>query len=108
MSDFTLTDYDERPITIGTRVAAWSNLIDDGICPNVLGTVTDLGEWDADYCDELQRGVEYPPRITVQWDDGTTDKFVTSEWETRRTGYYEYEYVSGMVEEISAIEEEKN
>jgi hypothetical protein len=41
-TEFTLTDYDDQPIEIGTTVRMW----DDENRDQGIGTVTDLGEWD--------------------------------------------------------------
>jgi hypothetical protein len=103
--DFTLTDYDGRPILIGMPVLIW--------CPRdqkrtgveeIPGTVIDFGEWDGDYDDNLGRAVGYPPQITVQWwEDGGTDKFLTSEWEYEGWAW-DRSPVTGMVEEVVAVE----
>lgn len=86
MSTFTLSDYDARPIAVGTRVRRWDD--DDR---SMLGTVTDLGEWDGDV-DDYGRHFALYPRITVRWDDGTDNDYVTSEWD--RDGDH------GQVEEV--------
>lgn len=95
MSDFTLTDYYDQTIEVGTTVRIW----DDEKCDLGFGTVTDLGEWDGDVDDE---GVGIPPRIKVQFVDGI-EIFPTSEWEFEHTGYYEREPVEGKVEEVTVV-----
>lgn len=109
MPDWTLTDYDDKPITVGTRVRYYDY---DPEHPDwgskdahYIGTVTDLGEFDGDYDDELERGVFINPRVTVRFDDGTEQQYATSEWEMNVDRYlYEAIPVSGMVEELKVIE----
>lgn len=87
MESFKITDFDDKPIEVGTRVAMWDNA-------KVMGTVTDLGEFDGDVDDE-GRSYAICPRIEVKFDDGSTESFVTSEWD--------YEGTAGQVEELDAV-----
>jgi CBS domain-containing protein len=96
MTDFTLTDYDDQPIEIGTTVRMW----DDENRDQGIGTVTDLGEWDGDV-DDYGRSIGIPPRITVQFADAI-ETFPTSEWEFL-VGLYERAPEVGKVEEVVVI-----
>lgn len=64
-----VTDWNGVEIKVGTHVRFGDNH---------LGKVTKITDADADYDDELERAVEYPPRITVQFDDGEGDEIVTT------------------------------
>jgi len=76
---FTVQDANENEIRVGSRVRVFDS--------EVPGTVTAISEPDADYDDELGRGVEYPPRVTVAFDEGGEDKFTTY---TRVRGWGDY------------------
>jgi hypothetical protein len=95
--DFTLTDGDGNPLHVGTRVVPW-----DAKGVGVIGTVTDLGEWDGDYSDEMERAVAIPPRITVEWDDGRRDSFESSEWEWP-TRFHDYTGGTGVVDDVTVV-----
>lgn len=56
MEDFRVLDIDDRVITVGCKVD-----YDDGR----VGIVTHISEPDADYDDNLQRGVMYAPVVVV-------------------------------------------
>lgn len=108
MPNWTLTDYDDRPIDIGTRVRYFDygpQHPDWGKDSQYIGTVIDLGEFDGDYDDELGRGVLINPRVTVRFDDGSEQRYPTSEWEIN-VSFYETTPVSGKVEELMVIKEE--
>lgn len=54
---------------------------------NDVGTVTEISDSDADYDDDLERGVTYPPKVFVTFDNGSKDEFPTSY--TGNAGDYE-------------------
>lgn len=98
MSDHELTDFEDRPILVGTRVAMWDAELDamhdvDGL----VGTVASLGEWDGDVDDE-GRSIAIFPRLTVRFDDGTAASFATCDW---RAPYDEI--ARGRVEDVDVL-----
>lgn len=108
-----IMDWDGRPIEVGTRVRYFDFLPghpDWGIhclAPMYCGTVTDADptDWDGDVDDE-GRSYGIPPHVYVLFDDGTTQGFVTGEWEhypRPQPGVYDYEMVNGKVEELCVI-----
>jgi hypothetical protein len=58
-------DYEGTLVTVGATV-----LYND----ESRAVVESISEPDGDYDDELQRAVEYPPRVTVRFPDGNFDK----------------------------------
>lgn len=65
MSDWEVRDCAGTIVNVGDKV-----LYDEN---DRAAVVTAISEPDGDYDDELQRGVEYPPRVTVRFaDDGST------------------------------------
>jgi hypothetical protein len=58
-------------ITVGSRVLYADN------DPATPATVIAISEPDGDYDDELQRGVEYPPKITLLFENDTEYDVVT-------------------------------
>lgn len=99
MPDWTLTDFNGRPITVGTKVRHWDASTDEPI-----GVVVDLGEWDGDHDDE-GRSIAIVPRITVQWTDGNATHYVTSEWEgtTQANLTGDESHMTGKVEEVNVV-----
>lgn len=95
---FTITDYDDRPIEVGTRVTVF------GADPKDFGFVKSISDWDYDYSDELQRAVGFEPKVKVEWLDGSVEEFVTSEWNGRQSMYDEP--TLGKVEELVALDED--
>ena len=99
MSDYLLMDFDGRPITLGTKV----RYFDQPEGP--IGVVVDLGEFDGDHDDE-GRSITIYPRITVQYGDGETETYPTTEWQ----GFYAYSQtgdehdLSGKVEEVNVVD----
>lgn len=98
MSDWTLTDFDDRPIVVGTRVRYWE---DQG--EGCLGTVLDLGEWDYDWSDEQERAVGTPPSVKVRWDEGDEQSYVTTEWDFNIVPFDGTYPVAGQVEELVVV-----
>lgn len=99
---FIITDYDGREMVVGTRVHMWDADLDvPADVDSVVGTVIDLGEWDGD-CDDEGRSIGIAPRVAVRFDDGTTEEFVTSEWEYEGWAYYSVP-VAGQVEELNVF-----
>src|SRR5215831_12723559 len=70
MFDIKIVDCNEVEIKLGDEVKFG---VDDA--PAVIVEISDP---DSDYDDELGRGVEYPPQITVKWADGLTEQTGTS------------------------------
>lgn len=103
MPDFTITDFADREIKTGTTVRIWCDPAFVSPRDNIFGIVTDLGEWEGDVDDE-GRSIGIRPHVTVQWEDGTTDSFITSEWEYGYRDDYFPEPVSGKVEELDVVE----
>jgi hypothetical protein len=101
MDDFTITDFDDRPMTVGTTVRMWWDGTDAQAGDGQFGIVLDLGEWEGDYDDE-GRPIGIAPRVEVLWEDGTTASFVTSEWEYDGS-YFERIAESGKVEELDVV-----
>lgn len=66
MRKVTVQDENGALIEVGTEVVF-------GMDPGQRGVVTAISEPDADYDDELGRGVMYPPKVTVRFPDGTED-----------------------------------
>jgi hypothetical protein len=98
----TVTDEQGRAVTPGTRVRYYDHELDHGV-----GTVTGITDWDADYDDNLERPVTYPPRVVVRWDGDTAEEsFTTSAWETAWVGVgpdvWE-EPTTGVVEELEVV-----
>jgi len=107
--NFTVTDFDDRPITIGTRVRAWDysplpHAWSDhtgfskhdgttgpgymygahpdymtGKAKHYYGVVVDITDFDGDERDG--RPVMIEPDVVVEFDDGVRESFRTSEWE---------------------------
>lgn len=73
----------ERVIEVGTRVLFGAPTTPEERVA-YTGVVTDITDPDADYDDELGRAVEYCPRVTVKFDDGSTE-IATSYNVTRMT-----------------------
>jgi hypothetical protein len=99
-----ITDFDGAPVAVGTRVRAWDYAPDHpewGQDAKYNGVVTDLGEFDGDVDDE-GRSICVYPRVTVKFDSGDTESFVTCEWEYEGWAW-DREPVSGKVEELAAI-----
>jgi hypothetical protein len=87
---WTLTDFEERRIAVGSRVRAHEDAA-------AVGTVIDLGEWDGDADDE-GRSRALAPYVRVRFEDGREESFETCEWEFMRG-----EPVSGKVELLDVI-----
>lgn len=64
---FKVIDPYEKEVVLGSRVMYGV------VAEENVGEVTAISEPDADYDDELQRGVEVTPRVTVTFADGSTD-----------------------------------
>jgi hypothetical protein len=62
MDDFTITDFDDRPMTVGTTVRMWWDGTDAQAGDGQFGIVLDLGEWEGDYDDE-GRPIGIAPRV---------------------------------------------
>lgn len=93
---FTITDFDDKPVAVGTRVCTWdADLEVPADVDAVVGVVTDLGDWDGD-TDDYGRTIGIPPSITVRFDDGTTEHFTTCEWTWRNPD-------QDKVEEVNAL-----
>ena len=71
----TITDWREQPIRLFDRVLYGEPL--RGEFQRAVCTVVAISDPDADYDDELQRGVEYPPRVTVVFSSGERDEVST-------------------------------
>jgi hypothetical protein len=75
--DFRVIDCNGVEVKVGTRVVYGDcgetfcarHMSGDKECPQV-GTVESISEPDADYDDDLERGVVYPPRLIVRFPDG--------------------------------------
>jgi len=93
MTDFTLTDFDDQPITVGSRVHVWDD-------EKATGTVESLGEFDGDVDDEGRSRAVYP-RVRVRFDDGSVDSFATCEWQHGPA--YDDWPAGGKVEELIAL-----
>ena len=99
----TVTDYQDRPVLVGTRVRYFDT--DDHRAEQDLGTVTGITEWDADVDDD-GRSIVNPPEVVVLWDDGAEESYVTSEWETEWVGVGPDVYrepTTGRVEELVVV-----
>lgn len=59
-----IVDCKGTTVVVGTRVL-WGD--------ETPATVVGITEMDADYDDELGRGVMIPPKVTVRFQDGTED-----------------------------------
>src|SRR4051794_30540599 len=80
VKDQVVTDCLNRPIEVGSKI--W--LVGDDPT-TATGEVTKITDHDADYDDNLQRGVLYCPKITVKYINGQTEEWNTydinrSEW----------------------------
>ena len=96
--DFTITDFDGRPLTVGTRVKVYDADLDVSFDVDALvGIVTDLGDFDGDVNDE-GRPIPIYPRLTVRFDDGTTERFDTGEWR-----WSQCDEPSGKCEDVDAL-----
>jgi len=65
----TVVDFKGTAIVVGSHVKWGEEPI-----PAVVYEITDM---DADYDDELQRGVMYPPKVKVRFEDGMTEEITT-------------------------------
>jgi len=131
--NFSLTDFDDRPLTVGTRVRIWDySPIEKigrytikgepreyvmhpvhpdwgtGKAARFYGVVTEIDDWDGDV-DDNGHSISIPPRVYVLFDDGSTDSFATSEWEIhygwwdRATGDGDHDTGEGKVEELVVV-----
>lgn len=104
MSD-TITDFAGNVVTVGTRVVYW----EDAGTPPMVGTVTEISDWDGDVDDDTGRSIMIEPDITVRWDDGTVETYRTCEWEIGYeyggTEYPEMVADNGKVEELNVYKE---
>jgi hypothetical protein len=66
--DYRVLDALGNVVSVGSRVL---------YADESLGTVLAISDPDADYDDELGRGVFYPPKVTVRLDDGEQDAVST-------------------------------
>lgn len=97
--NFRIEDFDRNEVKVGSRVVSWEDAEAGNV--SVIGTVTNLGEWDGDVNDE-GRPVAVSPRVEVQWDDGRKSRYVTLEWEDDG-GYPEPTHVLGRIEDVVVI-----
>ncbi len=65
-------DWRGSPLSVGAHVLYGAQDPGDGTGAN-HGVITAISDPDGDYDDELGRGVLIPPRVTVRFDDGSTD-----------------------------------
>jgi hypothetical protein len=93
-----ITDFDGRPVLVGSRVRYWEPLEDGSIA---LGTVTRIEDWDGDADDE-GRPVAIPPTVYVAWDSGETESYRTCDWSM---GSPWHDPEGGKVEEIDVLPE---
>lgn len=111
MSDFTITDFSDREVKVGTTVRIWwdpTMEVQKG--DGDFGVITEIDEWEGDVDDE-GRSVLIPPRVTVTWEaTGHTHSFATCEWEYE-CGWYDPEtgdgdppYGTGKVEELEVVD----
>jgi hypothetical protein len=64
--DQTVVDFKGTEVVVGSKVK-WG-------ADDILATVYEITDMDADYDDELQRGVMYPPKIKLRFDDDGTEE----------------------------------
>lgn len=109
MLDYELRDFDGRLIKVGTsvRIFDFDPTHPDFERPGAyVGRVVEIEEWDGDVDDD-GRSISIPPRVVVEWQDGSRDTYSSSEWEfeTRRDwdGWLWEEPVLGKVEELAVI-----
>lgn len=79
---FYLTDFDGRRIQVGTRVRYFDfdpEHSDWGKPKAYYGTVIEITEWEGD-CDYEGRPISIQPEVIVDFDDGDTQGYPTSEW----------------------------
>lgn len=91
-------DFDGNEIAVGTRVHMEADA-------SATGTVTDISEWEGDVDDE-GRSIGIPPYVGVEFDDGSTDSFITSEWEYEGWAW-DREPVAGKVEDLTVVTQAK-
>jgi len=72
-SEVRIVDHKGDEIKVGTKVAYGVNEND-----SYIATVTKISDPDGDYDDELERSVEIPPFVTIEFDDGDKDIVTTT------------------------------
>lgn len=72
MTTFSVVDCDGRALAVGDKIRVEGEA--------AVATVLAISEPDADYDDELQRGVLYPPKISAAY--GRCEPFVIRTYET--------------------------
>ena len=99
----TITDYNGNEIKVGTRVRMWDyspSHPEWGQDAKYHGTVTGISDWDGDVDDDTGRSIMVPPYVSVRFDSGDEEDFVTGEWQ-----FYgpDQDPAEGKVEELDAI-----
>ncbi len=84
--DWRVIDHKGDEIVVGSRVMFGDPA--EGEQDSYTGIVTDITEPDADYDDELQRGVQYPPKVTLRYGDG--DEEVVTSYDVTRITWGDY------------------
>ena len=72
-TDQIIIDGRSKLITVGTRVHVGFPGED-----NAVATVYEITDMDADYDDDAQRPVMYPPKVKYRFDDGAEDEAATA------------------------------
>lgn len=107
MSDdeYKITDFDDRPIEVGTRVRYYDYKEGHPEFPDgrakYEGAVSEITEFDGD-CGDDGRSITIYPKVVVRFDSGDSESYSTCEWEIVY-GQFGGEPVAGKVEELDVI-----
>lgn len=99
MSSFEVRDINGQKIAVGNRVLFGDPRPDERDLHT--GEVTEITEPDADYDDELGRGVQITPRVVVRFPDGSEERTRT----INMTEVTWADYPDGPAHEIFEAEE---
>lgn len=104
MSDYTITDYNDKPVIVGTRVRVYD--FEEGhpefpaARAKYEGAVIEITEFDGDVDDDTGKTIVVYPGIVVRFDTGDTEAFTTGEWVI---DHITNEAISGKVEELTVL-----
>lgn len=115
--NLTVTDYNDKPVTVGTRVRMWD--FEEGhpefpvARARYEGVVIEITDFEGDVDDDTGRSIEITPDVRVRFDSGDEQSFSTCEWEhdqryvaTKDPDDPDVEWLgaTGKVEELAALD----
>ena len=89
-------------LSVDSDVCVWDGRDENEQDQYLFGKIESISDPDADYDDDLQRGVTYPPKITVLFTDGIRENYNTSIANYSRGPFEDWDEIEWETDEVEA------